>query len=93
MIEMASCLDCSVDTLERRFADRIKTAREKGKMSLRRKQFEVALNGDKAMLIWLGKQYLEQREAPEVKEVQTVEDIVYDTEWGGTAEPQDEKNS
>ena len=30
--------------------------------SLRRKQFELALDGDKTMLIWLGKQYLDQSE-------------------------------
>ena len=33
-----------------------------GKVSLRRKQFELALKGDRTMLIWLGKQHLGQRE-------------------------------
>lgn len=32
----------------------------KGLVSLRRKQFELALAGDRTMLIWLGKQYLGQ---------------------------------
>lgn len=31
-----------------------------GKKSLRRKQFEVAMSGNCTMLIWLGKQYLDQ---------------------------------
>lgn len=31
-----------------------------GKMSLRRKQYELAMKGDRSMLIWLGKQYLHQ---------------------------------
>lgn len=33
-----------------------------GKEILRAKQFEVAMSGDKAMLIWLGKQYLGQND-------------------------------
>ena len=34
-----------------------------GKVSLRRKQFEVAMAGDKTLLIWLGKQHLGQRDS------------------------------
>ena len=33
-----------------------------GNISLRRKQMELALKGDKTMLIWLGKQRLEQKD-------------------------------
>lgn len=36
--------------------------RGEGKELLRAKQYELALNGDKTMLVWLGKQYLNQRE-------------------------------
>lgn len=61
MIEIASFFECSVDTLERRFADVIKIGRENGKISLKRKQYEVAMNGNVPMLIWLGKQTLGQR--------------------------------
>lgn len=39
--------------------------REAGKGRLRSKQFELALKGDKTMLIWLGKQYLGQVERQE----------------------------
>lgn len=31
-----------------------------GKLKLRRKQFELAMEGDRSMLVWLGKQYLGQ---------------------------------
>lgn len=34
--------------------------RETGKELLRKTQFDLAVQGDKAMLIWLGKQYLGQ---------------------------------
>lgn len=68
--EIASMLECSVDTLERRiaelyecgFADYKKRHSGKGKMSLRRKQYETAMAGNVTMQIWLGKQYLDQRE-------------------------------
>lgn len=62
MEEMASVVGCSVDTLERRFADVIEKGRAQGNTSLRRKQFELAMNGHATMLIWLGKQRLGQRE-------------------------------
>lgn len=35
-------------------------------IELRQKQFEMAMNGDVRMLIWLGKQYLGQKDSPEV---------------------------
>jgi len=34
--------------------------------ALRHKQFEMAMNGDVRLLIWLGKQYLGQKDNPEV---------------------------
>ena len=67
MKEIASFFECSVDTLENRFSDVIHQARDHGKMSLRRKQFEVALQtGSVPMLIWLGKQHLDQRDKMEL---------------------------
>jgi len=36
-----------------------------GKISLRRKQFQAAENGNTTMLVWLGKQYLEQKDKHE----------------------------
>lgn len=52
---MAAVLGCSVDTLERNYAEAIKEGREHGKSSLKRKQYEVAMSGNVSMLIWLGK--------------------------------------
>lgn len=64
--EIASVVGCSTDTLARRFADLIEQGRQQGKTSLRRKQYEVAMSGDRAMLIWLGKQLLGQSERQEI---------------------------
>ena len=61
--------ECSEDTIERwckriyhaNFADIYKTKSQAGKISLRRSQFKLAEKSP-AMAIWLGKQYLGQRE-------------------------------
>lgn len=66
--EIASFFDCSMDTIERwckreyemTFADTFALKSGSGKVSLRRKQFQAALAGDKTMLVWLGKQMLSQ---------------------------------
>lgn len=68
MEEMSSILKVSVDTLERRFADVIKEARNGGKMSLRRWQWKMAEKENLGMLVWLGKQYLGQSEKVEQKQ-------------------------
>ena len=63
MDEMAAVLNCSVDTLERRFADIIKKGREEGKMSLKRSMFKKAItDGNPTMQIWLSKQLLGMRD-------------------------------
>jgi hypothetical protein len=40
--------------------------KSEGKELLRAKQFDAAMAGDKVMLVWLGKQYLEQREKSDI---------------------------
>ena len=72
--EIAGWFDCSVDTIENRvkewgyknFSEYFSIKRSKGKISLRRKQYETAMSGNPTMLIWLGKQYLKQRDKKEV---------------------------
>lgn len=72
--EIAAFLKISYDTLERRiksdfkmtFAEYYKKYSSSGKLSLRRKQFEMALKGNISMLIWLGKQYLDQADRQEL---------------------------
>lgn len=67
--EIAGYFDCSPDTIERwckteykeSFADTFKKYSATGKMSLRRAQFRLA-EKNASMAIWLGKQYLGQRD-------------------------------
>lgn len=86
--EMASVLGVSTDTLQRRYAAQIKSARDEGKMSLRRKMWEMALGGNVSLLIWLSKNELGMSDKVEQKsEVkQETTEIVYQAEWGSTVE-------
>ena len=49
------------------FKDYFKKYSSEGKSSLRRKQFLSALDGNVTMLIWLGKQHLDQKDKHEVE--------------------------
>lgn len=60
--EIAAVVECSTDTLQRRFAAVMAKGRAQGKTSLRRAQFRLALKGNATMQIWLGKQRLGQKE-------------------------------
>lgn len=60
--EICSILKIDERTLQRRYSHLIKQGRDQGKMSLRRLQWEAAKKGNTAILIWLGKQYLGQKD-------------------------------
>lgn len=77
--EIAGFFNCSVDTIERwckrtykeNFADTYKKHSAKGKMSLRRAQFKLA-EKSAAMAIFLGKNYLGQRDSLEVENTEAL---------------------
>lgn len=65
--EMASFMGTSIDTLlnarnKVAFTEYKKRGMDTGKATLRRKQFELAMKGNCTMLIWLGRNYLNQSE-------------------------------
>src|SRR4030042_2129406 len=66
--ELAAVLGCHLDTVKDRlkhdpeFSAAYQKGLEHGKSSLRRIQWKAALGGNTTMQIWLGKQYLGQRE-------------------------------
>lgn len=69
--EIADYFGVSKDTVERRLADdpdfaaSYKRGLAEAKMSLRRKQLSVANTGNATLLIWLGKQMLNQKDRME----------------------------
>lgn len=75
--ELAAVLGCGLSTVKDRLAkdDAFSTAYrrglETGKSSLRRLQWKSALAGNVVMQIWLGKQYLDQRDQQAVEVTRT----------------------
>ena len=49
------------------FTEYFKQKSASGKMSLRRRQYTKAMDGDNTQLIWLGKNWLGQSDQPEVE--------------------------
>lgn len=72
MREMVDIIGVSQDTLKRNYAHIIDKGKSTGKMRLRRKQMEVALEGNPTMLIWLGKCMLGQTEDPIGEDTQKI---------------------
>jgi hypothetical protein len=72
--EIAAVLDMDYDTLNKAllreqgigFSDYFQKKSGPGKASLRRRQFELAANGNTTMLVWLGKQYLGQTDKTDI---------------------------
>lgn len=81
--EIASFLDLSLRKLQNdeKFMHIYKRGQNNAKTSLRRYQFKSAEKGNVTMQIWLGKQYLDQKEPAKIEEVseefkvQLVDDI------------------
>jgi hypothetical protein len=102
LIEIAAWFRCSEDTIERAvkrhynqsFADVFEQKKGIGKISLRRKLYQKAMEGNPALLIWLSKQWLGYTDKLEQKQevTATIKDEVYDTQFGPTSEP-NKKNS
>ena len=73
------------------FSQVFKAKRGVGKISLRRAQYQLALKGNSSMLIWLGKQYLDQAENPskmetdqEIEDLTPIAELINNDENGGS---------
>jgi len=72
--EICSCIGIDEKTMLRHckkkfkmtFADYLDQKRDLGRKSLRRRQYELAKSGNATMLVWLGKQWLGQKDKQEI---------------------------
>lgn len=63
--EIADAENCSEDHIHTIFRDNITKGKAQRNIRLRKAQFELAWGGNCSMLIWLGKQYLGQKDTPD----------------------------
>jgi hypothetical protein len=64
--EIAALLGVSERTVRRRFGRVLTKKRAERRLALRKAQWTTAMAGNPAMLIWLGKQELEQMDQPQI---------------------------
>ena len=76
---IATILECSTDTLERRYSGILQLGRENRRVSLVQKMWHQALfEKDTKMMIWLSKQHLGYRDTPVINATQINFKIVID---------------
>ena len=88
--EVAEIIGVCYDTLEKRIkeatgdslSDFIKKSQAEGKKSLRKAQYDKAIEGNTTMLIWLGKQFLGQKEPKEPEPTQEDIELIIDLDDG-----------
>lgn len=81
--EIASFFNCSVDTIDRRFADIIKKGRDMGNISMKRRLFGLVEKENLGAIIWWGKNYCGMSDKVEQKTDVVLEDkTTYVASWG-----------
>jgi len=76
--EIASFFGCSKDLISKSYSTNVTKGKEKGKIRLRKLQWNAAEKGSTPMLIWLGKQLLDQTDKQEVTEVKPISEVLFD---------------
>ena len=77
-IEIGSFFGCSPDLLEKSYSEFLTKCRDKGKIRLRQLQWKAAEAGSHTMLIWLGKQILNQSDKQELELTKPISEINFD---------------
>lgn len=80
-IELSHMFNCSLTTIQDRYKNNLefKQAVDRGRLEaikgLRRKQLDMAMDGNTQMAIWMGKQILGQSDKQEIDQLSRVEPI------------------
>ena len=80
--EIADLNAVSVDTIKRRFRPELTKGKADLKQRLRKAQINLAMQGNATMLIWLGKQMLNQTDNGTFEEDELLDDVEFDLDEG-----------
>ena len=75
--EIASFFGCSKDLISKSYSTNITKGKADLKKKLRKAQIDSALSGNATLLIWLGKQYLDQSDKQEVSLNKPIENVEF----------------
>ena len=76
--EIASFFGCDESLIKKSYSSFLTKGRDKGKIRLRKLQWNAAEKGSTPILIWLGKQILDQTDKQELTELKPIDEIVFD---------------
>ena len=76
-IEIANFFGCSSDLIEKSYSEFLTKGRADLKKRIRKAQIDSACAGNPTMLIWLGKQMLNQTDKQEVEHIRPIEDVEF----------------
>ena len=77
-IEIASVFGCDESLIRKSYSEFLTKGRDKGKIRLRQLQWKAAEAGSHTMLIWLGKQILNQSDKQELELTKPISEINFD---------------
>ena len=73
--EISDFFGCSADLIEKSYSEFLRKGRAGLKKRLRKAQIDTALSGNATMLVWLGKQMLDQKDKQEVEHIRPIEEV------------------
>ena len=76
-IEIANFFGCSSDLIEKSYSEFLTKGRADLKRRLRKAQIDTAVAGNPTMLVWLGKQMLNQTDRQEIEHIRPIEDVEF----------------
>ena len=76
--EIADFHGCSADLIEKSYSEFLTKGRADLKKRLRKAQIDSACAGNPTMLIWLGKQMLNQTDRQEIEHIRPIDEIEFD---------------
>ena len=76
-IEIADFFGCSSDLIEKSYSEFLTKGRADLKKRLRKAQIDTAVAGNPTMLVWLGKQMLNQTDRQEIEHIRPIEDVEF----------------